>query len=290
MHNLIPFLLLLIFTHILTYIGQLKKENASIQLGKKVWGFDYIEFFNDEILLKTRNAKNMVWIANHHSFLDSFMLWDIQRRYFPEHQFTAVISHRFAKLPWIGSFIQKNHIPIARPSIDKLIYNETNEFNPQEFIQRLRTISQSKKKTILIVYPEGTLYGRDTVSMNLKYNSNQHQYKHVLHPRYKGVHFINQYYVYDFLLDITLDYPIECQFELDKSLLDPLKMKSLNKKVILHFELYPSLNAGVSLDEIKEFLYDIWDKKENRLINSYHSEWRERLYYIYAHTLSYSSF
>jgi 1-acyl-sn-glycerol-3-phosphate acyltransferase len=138
---------------------------------------------------KVKNDGNILLISNHPKMHDMMYLCKFIQK-FPEHNLIIFVKKSLENIPLIGNTIKNIHITLER-NIQK---------DKETIINKLEQISNDGKKYILLIFPEGTTYCKETIQ------SFREDYKSVLRPKLGGLSLIKQYYKYDYIYDASIFY------------------------------------------------------------------------------------
>jgi 1-acyl-sn-glycerol-3-phosphate acyltransferase len=189
---------------------------------------------------------NIVVICNHPKIVDFIQISKICS-YYPNHIPHCFVKASIGRIFGIGSFIQKNAIPLEK-NIEK---------DKPTILQRIEVLNQTKQPILLFLFPEGTTRNKETIE---KYGM---KYKHVLRPRLGGFQLIQTHFQYDTLVDMTLLYeddPYDTYLYVD------------DKDI---FSMQPIRKVRIRLEELNTKDIDLnalWDEKEIRL-----DQWKQEL-------------
>ena len=136
--------------------------------------------------------------------------------------------------------------------------------------QILRYFTDTDYPLQLLIFPEGTDYGTHSVTKSKSYalKNNLPIYKHVLHPRLKGVTYcveqLREHHGIDAIYDVTVGYRGNlCRSELD------LAMGNFPHDVHFHIKRHPIETIPESAKGLENWCADKWAEKEETLDQFY---------------------
>lgn len=167
--------------------GKLTYENHKIwaiktfNIGKKICGWN----LNINNITNLKEDKVLL-ISNHVNFIDAFALNYVLAVRYPEYHTMYVTRTQFASIPIIGKYLRNNHI-LVQNNIEKDLVNMR---------KRIDELTNKHKKTILVLFPEGTLMDSTSREKSIKWCDKLgiNHYQNVLAPRTTGLYHILREY------------------------------------------------------------------------------------------------
>lgn len=215
-----------------------------------------IEFDNNLINYNYQQSNKILALSNHPRILDGFFLYYYLDKLFPTHKIIFVIKKKLIQLPIIGSTLKNN-----------CLYIERNFKNDQFLIEKQINFYMSLySKIIIVIFPEGTTYCKETNFLSDTYckNNNMKKFNNILCPRYKGTELINDIFKPDLIIDNTIYYLDDIQNKKTIYESDILNLEQVHRcKIITNNITNNKIN--------KTNLYKLWYEKDNILTTEYNN-------------------
>ncbi|GAB6029855.1 1-acyl-sn-glycerol-3-phosphate acyltransferase epsilon [Chamberlinius hualienensis] len=210
-----------------------------------------------------------LYLANHQSYVDWALAEALAIRNGNLHKVRYVMKNSIQFVPLYGPFLLEH----------KCIYVNRESFNQTKMIDTLKDMMKQNLESWIVVYPEGTRY--DPASTKIIETSNKRaedqgltRFQHVLTPRPKGITMIldEMRNHLDAVYDITMAYEgsIDPHTGLKKSAPNMIEyMSSRKRRLHVHIRRFSLDSMPTSDTELKEWLNDVFIKKEKLLDTFY---------------------
>lgn len=245
-----------LFTHFITNfninINIMTYINNLFIINKYLMGWKLLSTFpeNYYMLDNIDNDKYILALFNHPTLIDSFFCLKYLINKFPEHEIVFVIKEELTKLFLIGNYFKKHHICIKR-NFDQ---------DKQYIINKINSIKLNNKKTIIVLFPEGTTFCKETIlkSNNWCLKNNIDNFKNIIAPRILGYNLIKEHFMPNIILNNIIIY------------LDDLKCnKSRYENDIFKCNKNVSIcNIHTNIVDIDKDITNLWRENDN-YINNY---------------------
>ena len=234
---------------------------------------------------KMNNSQRLLLIANHSNVTDFVHLFYLMSILFPDHKILGVTLKMFgdAGIPYISKELKDYHILL-----------EGNFEKDKIFIED-RINENKNKKTIMLLFPEGTMYRQSDVKKSIDWckKNNLKMFRETLCPRSKGLYTILSGYKPDCVIQGLLSFKD-----------DPDRVKGNeyyhilenNFPLLCDVELYESnmidiFNSSNDLEDFEKKLYDYWYDIDDKIVRKYNSirklhktiQENRQLFYDYGH-------
>ena len=245
------------------------------------------------------NLKNdkAVIMMNHRTRLDWLYYWSVILRQGKLENEKIILKHGLKHIPGAGMLIQclvdtivvfnKSSMPFAKyyvyykclglsilgwaMQMAMFIFIKRHWEEDEKYLcQILRYFTDTNYPLQVLIFPEGTDYDTHSVIKSKSYalKNNLPIYKHVLHPRIKGVTYcieqLRTHHGIDAIYDVTVGYRGNlCQSELD------LAMGNFPQDVYFHIKRHPIETIPDSTKGLEKWCTDKWAEKEETLDQFY---------------------
>jgi len=212
-----------------------------------------INHVNASIDNMNSNENGIMIISNHPSIVDAFVIASYHYRMFADRDLIFIAKESVRKIPFIGSYMEKNHLLLSR-DIQK------DREKMETYLKRLK--STGRTKFVIYLFPEGTTMCPDTLQKSIEFlGGRRPHWTQLLRPKIGALYELLP--AVDKIIDLTIRY-------------DGSGMNSSYKDLFLG--RYPTDATLVSRDATTLFLprpsYEdllrvverLWDEKEKLLL------------------------
>lgn len=234
-----------------------------------------------KVVQSSRENNRLLLLSNHLNMTDGFHYMKFIIDHYPEHTPYVFVKDSLRKLPFSSSLAEHGIFLKRNYSQDK-----------EHIISQLEQIKQKHKKTILLIFPEGTTFIPESVERSLKWCSqnNIKPYNNTIVPRYKGLDLLLRHYCPDYsntsILLGKIGYPDDPYLKYAQDSIQVALNQSprIAEIEVEHYPLYHKLKCTreqynaqewkFTPHQVRDILYKTWREIDD-VIGTKYKQWRK---------------